>query len=109
MVKKKSLPKKIKKTIYQYLEILKKDQLPIQRVFLFGSWAKGEAHKWSDIDLCIISPKFKSFSQALDYLWPKRIINKDAHIEPVGYSPKDFVDESPLVWEIKKTGREIKV
>lgn len=107
MAKKKTLPKKIKRAIQEYLEILKKDGLPIRKVFVFGSWAKGKAHKWSDIDLCIISPKFKNFDQALDYLWSKRIIKEDTHIQPVGYPPKDFVDESPLVWEIKKTGIEI--
>lgn len=106
---KKTLPKKIKKAIREYLNILKKDGLPIQRAYLFGSWVKGKANKWSDIDICIISSKFRNPTQALEYLWEKRIVNKDIHIEPVGYPPKDFVDESPLVWEIKKTGRKIKV
>jgi predicted nucleotidyltransferase len=103
------LSKKIKRNIKEYLEILKNDKLPIQKAIIFGSWAKGRAHKWSDIDICIISSKFKNFNQAIDYLWERRIVNKDIHIEPIGYSPKDFIDEDPLVWEIKKTGKEIKI
>ena len=106
---KKTLPKKIKKTIQDYLKILKKEGLPIQKVYLFGSWAKSKANKWSDLDLCVISPKFENPNQALDYLWKRRIVNKEVHIEPIGYPSKDFVDEDPLVWEIKKTGKEIKI
>ncbi|MBU2578965.1 nucleotidyltransferase domain-containing protein [Patescibacteria group bacterium] len=104
---KKKLPIIIKKTIDQYLEILKKDKLPIKKVILFGSYAKGEQHKWSDIDLCIISSAFNRKKDPLDYLWSKRIVNKNVHIEPIGFHPKDFVNESPLVWEIKKTGKII--
>jgi predicted nucleotidyltransferase len=106
---KKTLPRKITKAIREYLKILKKEGLPIQKVYLFGSWAKSKAKKWSDLDLCIISPRFKNSNEALDYLWKRRIVNKNVHIEPFGWSPKDFVDEDPLVWEIKKTGKEIKV
>jgi predicted nucleotidyltransferase len=106
---KKVLPKKIKKAIREYLKILKREGLSIQKVYLFGSFAKSKAKKWSDLDLCIISPKFKNPNEALDYLWERRIVNKNVHIEPFGYPPKDFVDEDPLVWEIKKTGKEIKV
>ena len=106
---KKTLPKKINKAIDEYLEILKKDKLSIRKAYLFGSYAKGKARWGSDIDICIVSPKFKNFSEAIDYLWEKRIVNKDVHIEPVGFHPKDFVDESPLAYEIKRTGIEIKV
>jgi hypothetical protein len=28
-------------------------------------------------------------------------------IEPVGFHPKDFIDEDPLAWEIKTSGIEI--
>ena len=30
-------------------------------------------------------------------------------LEPIGYNPKDFVDEDPLVWEIKKYGKILNV
>jgi hypothetical protein len=50
------------------------------------------------------------------YLWlkktlPKKVTNevksylqllKNDRIESVGFIPEDFIDESPLVWEIKK-------
>ena len=109
MVRKK-IPKKVEKEIKEYIEALHEDKLPIKKVILFGSYAKGTQHKWSDIDLCIISPKFKDFFEAMQYLWLKRVSDKGLTIEPVGFSPKDFKDEyDSLVDEIKNTGVEIPV
>ena len=80
----------------------------MERVFLFGSHAKGKARRWSDIDVCVISKKFHDRCHAIDYLWVRRR-DEDVEmgIEPVGFNPKDFVDEDPLAWEIKRTGIEI--
>jgi len=44
--------------IKSYLEVLKRKGIPIQKVYLFGSQAKGTARNDSDIDLLIISPVF---------------------------------------------------
>ena len=103
MVKQATLPKKVKREVLDYIEILKKDKLPIKEVIVFGSRVKGQAHKWSDIDVCVISSKFKDSFDALHYLLRKSY-QIEAIIEPHPYHPKDFVDEDPLVWEIKKTG-----
>lgn len=105
----KKIPKKINTAISQYITILKTDKLPIEQVFLFGSYAKGKQNKWSDIDLCVISPKFKDTWQAMQYLWSKRVFSKDAMIEPIGFSVKDFRENSTLTNEIKQTGIEIKI
>lgn len=107
MVKKRIL-KKVKKEIDEYVEILKKDKLPIEKVILFGSFAKGTQHKWSDIDLCIVSPKFKDAFKALQYLWLKREKDSGLTIEPVGFSPEDIKDKyNSLISEIRRTGIEI--
>ena len=103
MAKKTTLPKKVKKEVLDYIEILKKDKLPIKEVIVFGSQAKKQARQWSDIDVCVISPKFKDSFKALHYLLMKSYQVK-AIIEPHPYHPQDFVNEDPLVWEIKKTG-----
>lgn len=106
---KKKVSKKIEKEIKDYIALLKKDNLPIEKIILFGSYAKGTEHKWSDIDLCIISPKFKNSWRALNYLWQKREKNSGLTIEPIGFSPKDFKEEDSLIHEIKRTGIEIKL
>ncbi|MEK7175252.1 MAG: nucleotidyltransferase domain-containing protein, partial [Patescibacteria group bacterium] len=99
-----------KNNIKSYISYLRKEcDLTIDRVYLYGSYARGGERDWSDVDVCIISPKFKNLD-ALSYLFKNRrkqdIINS---IEPIGYSMEEFYNESPLVSEIKKTGKEIKV
>lgn len=107
MVQRTTLPKKIEKDVKEYIDVLKKDKLPIKKVIVFGSQAKKTPHRWSDIDVCIISPKFKDNFKALHYLLIKSYQVK-ALIEPHPFHPKDFVNEDPVVWEIKKTGIIIK-
>lgn len=107
---KKRIPKKVEKKISEYIKVLREDKLPIKKVILFGSYAKGTQHKWSDIDLCVISPKFENPFDAMQYLWLKRIDDSGLTIEPIGFNSKGFNDKySSLVYEIKKTGIEIPV
>ena len=107
----KKLPKKIDRFIKDYIKVLKKD-IPINKVILYGSYAKGKAKKGSDVDIVIISEKFgKNPQKEGKYLFRKLWDVENTGIEPVGYSSKDFYtsNPSPLLYEIKKYGREIKV
>ncbi|MFH1838500.1 MAG: nucleotidyltransferase domain-containing protein [Candidatus Kuenenbacteria bacterium] len=112
MVKKIFL-KKIKNIIKEYSQLLKADGIPIEKIILYGSFAKNTFHKNSDIDICIISPKFgKNPHEEGKYLFRKLWMLKDANLEPIGYSPKDFYSKkkiSPLLNEIKKNGIEINI
>ncbi|MBI2415912.1 MAG: nucleotidyltransferase domain-containing protein [Candidatus Kerfeldbacteria bacterium] len=105
----KKIPQPIRRTVKQYVSRLEKNGLPVQSAFIFGSYAKGNYHKWSDVDVCIISSALKRKRDPMAYLWRSKN-NEDDNImlAPVGFTPKDFVDESPLVWEIKRTGIRIK-
>ena len=89
---KKRVPKKVKKIVRNYIERLAKEkELPIKKVILYGSRAKGNQKKDSDIDLCIISPKFKDALNAIEFLLLQR--NRQevmVGLEPVGFSEKDF-------------------
>ena len=103
---KKRIPKKIREIVRNYTKRLaEKEKIPIEKVIIFGSRAKGKTHKWSDIDVCIVSPRFKDAMKALGFLWQKR---KDeeviAGLEPVGFTKKDFEEGSTFIEEIKKTG-----
>jgi predicted nucleotidyltransferase len=48
----------INKTINNYVSDVKK-AMPIDHVFLYGSYAKGIATEWSDIDICFFSRSFE--------------------------------------------------
>ncbi len=91
------------KDFVTYLTI--KHKLKIQKLYLFGSYAKKNPRNWSDIDICIISADFTNNVDPLSYLWSKlRSVDVEHLIEPIGLHPKDFIDENPIAWEIKKYG-----
>ena len=106
----KRIPKKTINIVQNYTQRLsKEDKLPINRVIIFGSKAKGKSQKWSDIDVCIVSSKFKDTIKALEFLWVKRKREEViAGLEPVGFSLEDFQKGSSFIREIKKTGVVIK-
>ena len=104
----KKIPKKVKEEIREYIKILKQDKLPIKKIILFGSFAYGKQKKWSDIDLCIVSSKFKNTYDSMQYLLSKTKTKPRYIIEPIRFTPNDFKnDYNPLVYEIKKHSIEI--
>jgi len=110
MVIKRTTKKNAQKFAVDYVRYLKKNcRLPIKQAYLYGSYAKNRQRDWSDVDVAIISDKFKGRLDPLTFLWRSRRM-KDIHrgIEPVGYHPRNFIDQDPLVWEIKEHGIPIK-
>ena len=97
--------KNIKKIANKYVSEVVKSGIPVSAAYLFGSYAKGISNMYSDIDICIISPKFgKDYfkeSLKLDSLTN----GVDSRIEAVPLNPKDLDDKySTLASEIKKYG-----
>ena len=97
-----------KKIVKKYAEKLKEENYPFSAIYLFGSYAKGKEHKWSDIDVAVVSDKMKRNRDENRFLlWHIRR-KVDSMIEPHGFTVKDFQDEcDPMVSEIKKTGIKI--
>ena len=96
---------KAKKIASAYARKLHRHGFSGAKVFLFGSQTTGRAHRWSDIDVCVVSELFKGkkWDRYEKQLWyARRSINP--HIEPIGMSPDEFEDVSPLAEEIRKTG-----
>ena len=99
---------KVEKIVKKYATELKTKKYPFSAIYLFGSYANGKANRWSDIDVAIISDKLKkNWNKNEDILW-KYTMKIDSRIEPIGFTVKDFQDNSnPMVSEIKKTGIKI--
>ncbi|MEK7448458.1 MAG: nucleotidyltransferase domain-containing protein [Planctomycetota bacterium] len=95
------------KIVRKYIRELERNGFKITKAFLFGSYAKGRAHEWSDIDIALVSPNF-SGNRFNDR---QRIVpltrNIDSRIEPMPFRPKDFKDDPVMAEEIKKTGKRI--
>jgi len=99
----------VKKIVKTYADYLARQGFPFQSIYLYGSYARGNAHEWSDIDVAVISPKFagKDWNENEQQLWRWRR-DIDIRIQPLGFSPNEFAEDlSPLVSEVKKTGIKI--
>ncbi|MBS3157420.1 nucleotidyltransferase domain-containing protein [Candidatus Woesearchaeota archaeon] len=105
MDKKKSLIKKLK-----VFRSTINSEIPIKKMFLFGSYATGKTRKWSDVDLVIVSPKFrkkKSYQRArrlYDY-WDLKY-----PVDFLCYTPEEFnklKKQITIVKQAVETGIEI--
>ncbi|OIP41967.1 hypothetical protein AUJ95_02450 [Candidatus Desantisbacteria bacterium CG2_30_40_21] len=93
----------------KFIKLTKKSGIHIERAVLFGSYANKKAHKWSDIDIAIVSSDFCGIPfYDRDKLLPF-ILETDTGIEPHPFRPEDWTEEDYFVAEIIKTGIEIKV
>lgn len=99
----------IKKKLRIFKNELKRDFL-IDRIIFFGSRASGRHHRYSDIDLIIVSPKFRNLdfvergAKMYDY-W-----KLNYPVDFLCYTPKEFKRLSKqitIVSEAVKEGIEI--
>lgn len=104
MAKKRALSDVISPYVLGYLAVLEKQGLSIEAAYVFGSWAKGSAHTWSDIDLCVVSPAFSSWDKKMQFFTQASYEDFDL-IEAHGFTPKEFLsDNDPLVHEVLQYG-----
>jgi len=89
----------------KYAEIVK-DVFGYQKIILFGSYTKGNSHKYSDIDIAVI---FSDYTNRLDMqLELLKLTRKvDTRIEPHPFLEKEFEISNPFVNEIITYGQEI--
>jgi predicted nucleotidyltransferase len=96
-------------TIRQYVREVKA-QIPIDKVYLYGSHASGKAEWDSDVDLCFFSDTFGSgeIFDVLEKLWKlKEKYNKEICIEPNAFPSAELYNDNPFVKEFLRTGLEI--
>lgn len=104
----KQLKPKVIHQINLYKKALKEAKVPITKLILFGSQAKGTARRWSDIDLAVVSPSFgKDYHDELVMLSSLRS-DDVLDIEPHPFHPKDLKERwSTVAYEIRTHGQEI--
>lgn len=77
------------------------DKFSDAKVYLYGSYSKGTAHKDSDIDVAVIVPKIDGdFLMLSAYLWHK-VDDVNFLIEPI---LMEDGEPSPLFEDVMKTG-----
>jgi predicted nucleotidyltransferase len=97
----------INNKIRNFIDYLEKTGIHIETAILFGSYAKGQQNKWSDIDLALVSKMFEGNRyNDLDKL-TDACFAIDTNISPLPYKSEDFNSEDLFVKEILKTGIRI--
>jgi len=102
-----TIPQEVLSLTTDYVNKLKQ-QIPVEKVVLFGSYAKGNYTKDGDVDLAVFSPAFDNMSRVdgLTFLLMQALGYK-IDIQPQPYTMKDYTEHTGLVDEIIKTGIEI--
>ena len=99
----------VNEIIGQYIADVK-NAMPIDKVYLYGSYAKGTQSENSDVDICFFSQRFES-QRRLDVLtelfYLKIRYDKNLLIEPNAFPTSELENDNPFVKEILRTGQEI--
>lgn len=81
----------VEEVIDAFIRELRK-RIRVQRVILFGSYARGTPRPWSDIDLAVVSPDFHGGTEEDHDLLAEVARRVTPQIEAIPYLPEDFAD-----------------
>lgn len=101
------IPDSIKPIIEKYISTLRTSGVRLDGAFLFGSYSKGTADKWSDIDIALISKDFTGNRIKDRDKIRKYTLSVSSMIEVIPFAEEDFNEENPFAKEIMKTGIRI--
>lgn len=105
MAQKSTISKTVKTKILDFDRLLRKNNIAVDKIILYGSHALGKAEESSDIDLCLVSPMF---SKKSDFYFKKvwhLAVQIDSSIEPIPFTPKELTNKySTLSREIEEKG-----
>jgi predicted nucleotidyltransferase len=92
-------------TVRNYAKDIEAHGVYLRMVILYGSFAKGTQHEWSDIDVALVADEFSGFTFNDKKLFPYIGIKKPyIRIESKTYSTDYFRESDPFIEEIKKDG-----
>jgi len=97
--------------IKKYLHLLAQNGIPVQRAFVYGSHARNDERKDSDIDVMLVSDYFDTTDlYKISKPW-RYAADVDHRLEPVSVCEKRFIndDASRLIAVVKQEGIEIKM
>jgi DNA polymerase sigma len=102
-----AIPEEVRTGVSKYLNRLRQE-IPIEKAMLFGSYAKGNFDSGSDVDLAIFSDYFQGMRRVdgIAFLL-SRAVDIDLDLEPLPFTYEDYAERVGLVDEIIRTGIEM--
>ena len=101
------IPDKIIEIVKKFILEASKDNINISKAVLFGSFAKGTNHEYSDIDIAVVSEDFEGSSFYDNKKLTKAMLRTSIDIETHTYRPEEFTEDNPFVKEILEYGIQI--
>lgn len=86
---------------------LTKNNIFVEKAYLFGSYANGNYNELSDIDIALVSNSFQGNRIIDNDLLREVTITIDPNIYTAPFTPDDFVEDDYFVKEIINTGIRI--
>ena len=91
-----------------YLSKVKATDIEVSEAWLFGSFARGNAHENSDIDLAIVlAGNNNSFDIEVKLMTLRK--GEETLIEPHPFNKDEFKLDSPIVYQIVHSGQKLKL
>jgi predicted nucleotidyltransferase len=91
--------------VRNYAHEIEEQGVHLRTVILFGSFAKGKQHEWSDIDVALVADDFTGIGFIDRERFPYVGIKKPyIRIESKTYPTDYFRNSDPFIEEIKKDG-----
>ncbi len=87
-----------------FLDKLRNKGISVSKAYLFGSYARGRADKWSDIDIAIVSPQIGDDRFEERVRLTELAMSVDDRIEPLPFNQGTFSENDPLVRKIVDEG-----
>ncbi len=103
--------REVVRTIKKFVEALRREGITVDRVILYGSYARGRTRPDSDIDVAVISRNFGK-DRVEEGMTLFRVAGKiDPRLEPIPISPESYRRDTwvPLIYEIKDKGIELEI
>ena len=92
------------RNVKSFLDKLRRTGFHISKAYIFGSYARGQEDKWSDIDVAIVSPQIGNDRFEERVRLTELAMSIDDRIEPLPFNLGSFSDEDPFVRLIKDEG-----
>ncbi len=95
--------------IKKFRDVLKSKEIWVEKIILYGSYARGNTNEYSDIDIAVISEDFEKGKIGAGIKLFRISASIDPRLEPVAFSSKSYNEDTwlPLIYEIRTKGIEL--
>lgn len=101
------IPKSVLEIVKDYVSNLQ-NKIPVEKAIIFGSYAKGTPHQFSDVNIAIFSDYFKGISRVESiYFLLLNAVDYDLDLEPQAFTMDEYYHPLGIVSEIISTGVEL--